>query len=101
MAKAIQRNPVWKNQKKRKRKKQVYNISNCVKNIAISMCSSKFKVRIFFSKIGFLCMKILTILWTTHSVDQAGLELRDLPVFASRVIGLKVRLTTLDSRLES
>jgi hypothetical protein len=29
----------------------------------------------------------------THSVDQAGLELRDLPASASRVLGLKVCTT--------
>jgi hypothetical protein len=30
----------------------------------------------------------------THSVDQAGLELRNLPASASRVLGLKVCTTT-------
>ena len=30
----------------------------------------------------------------THFVDQAGLELRNLPASASRVLGLKVRATT-------
>jgi hypothetical protein len=30
----------------------------------------------------------------THSVDQAGLELRNLPVSASRVLGLKACATT-------
>jgi hypothetical protein len=30
----------------------------------------------------------------THSVDQAGLELRNLPAFASRVLGLKACATT-------
>jgi hypothetical protein len=30
----------------------------------------------------------------THSVDQAGLELRNPPAFASRVLGLKARATT-------
>jgi hypothetical protein len=30
----------------------------------------------------------------THSVDQAGLELRSLPASASRVLGLKVCATT-------
>jgi hypothetical protein len=33
----------------------------------------------------------------THSVDQAGLELRNLPASASRVLGLKACATTLDS----
>jgi hypothetical protein len=30
----------------------------------------------------------------THSVDQAGLQLRNLPASASQVLGLKARLTT-------
>jgi hypothetical protein len=30
----------------------------------------------------------------THSVDQAGLELRNLPASASRVLGLKACVTT-------
>jgi hypothetical protein len=30
----------------------------------------------------------------THSVDQAGLELRNLPASASRVLGLKAFTTT-------
>jgi hypothetical protein len=30
----------------------------------------------------------------THSVDQAGLELRNLPASASRVLGLKACATT-------
>jgi hypothetical protein len=30
----------------------------------------------------------------THSVDQAGLELRNLPAFASQVLGSKVCATT-------
>jgi hypothetical protein len=35
----------------------------------------------------------------THSVDQAGLELRNLPVSASQVLGLKACATT--TRLQS
>jgi hypothetical protein len=34
----------------------------------------------------------------THSVDQAGLELRNPPASASRVVGLKVCTTTPSSR---
>jgi hypothetical protein len=30
----------------------------------------------------------------THSVDQAGLKIRDLPASASQVLGLKVCATT-------
>jgi hypothetical protein len=32
----------------------------------------------------------------THSVDQAGLELRDLPASASLVLGLKACATTTE-----
>jgi hypothetical protein len=35
----------------------------------------------------------------THSVDQAGLELRDPPASASQVLGLKVCATTARLRL--
>jgi hypothetical protein len=35
----------------------------------------------------------------THSVDQAGLELRNPPASASRVLGLKACTTTLGSTL--
>lgn len=38
-------------------------------------------------EIGFLCVTLASP--GTRSVDQAGLELRDSPVFASRVLGLK------------
>jgi hypothetical protein len=34
----------------------------------------------------------------THSVDQAGLKLRDLPASASRVLGLKVAPPLPDKR---
>jgi hypothetical protein len=34
----------------------------------------------------------------THFVDQAGLELRNLPAFASRVLGLKACATTPGSK---
>jgi hypothetical protein len=35
----------------------------------------------------------------THSVDQAGLELRNPPASASRVLGLKARTTTPSSQM--
>jgi hypothetical protein len=35
----------------------------------------------------------------THSVDQAGLELRNLPASASRVLGLKACATTPGSKV--
>jgi hypothetical protein len=41
---------------------------------------------------GFLC--ISPGFPGTHSVDQAGLELRNLPASASRVLGLKACATT-------
>jgi hypothetical protein len=36
----------------------------------------------------------------THSVDQAGLELRDLPTSASGVLGLKVWATATQPELD-
>jgi hypothetical protein len=44
-----------------------------------------------FLKTGFLCSPGCP---GTHSVDQAGLELRNLPAFAFQVLGLKVCATT-------
>jgi hypothetical protein len=46
-----------------------------------------------------VCIKKKASLWSpgcpgTHSVDQAGLELRDLPASASKALGLKVCTTT-------
>jgi hypothetical protein len=46
---------------------------------------------LFFFKTGFLCSPGCA---GTHSVDQAGLELRNLPASASRVLGLKACTTT-------
>jgi hypothetical protein len=46
----------------------------------------------FFFKTGFLCIA-LAVLELTF-VDQAGLELRNLPASASRVLGLKAWATT-------
>jgi hypothetical protein len=42
---------------------------------------------------GFLCVA-LAVHSGTHSVDQTGLELRDTPASASKVLGLKVCVTT-------
>jgi hypothetical protein len=47
----------------------------------------------WFFKTGFLCSSGCP---GTHSVDQAGLELRNPPAFASQVLGLKVCATTPD-----
>jgi hypothetical protein len=44
----------------------------------------------FLPKTGFLCSPDS---WT-HSVDQAGLEFKDLPASASWVLGLRVWATT-------
>jgi len=44
-----------------------------------------------FSKSGFLCVALAP---GTHSVDQAGLQLRNPPVSASQVLGLKALATT-------
>jgi hypothetical protein len=51
----------------------------------------------FFFETGFLC--ILLADPGTHSVDQAGLELRNPPASASRVLGLKACATTPGSRI--
>jgi hypothetical protein len=40
---------------------------------------------------GFLCVALAP---RTHSVDQAGLELKNLPASASEVLGLKAWATT-------
>jgi hypothetical protein len=45
----------------------------------------------FFSETGFLCIALAP---GTHFVDQAGLELRNLPASASCVLGLKACATT-------
>jgi hypothetical protein len=44
-----------------------------------------FRDRVFLCSLGYS---------GTHSVDQAGLELRNLPASASQVLGLKVCTTT-------
>jgi hypothetical protein len=46
---------------------------------------------VVFFKTGFLCSPGCP---GTHFVDQAGLELRNLPASASQVLGLKVCATT-------
>jgi hypothetical protein len=45
-----------------------------------------------FLETGFLCVDLGSP--GSHSVDQAGLKLRDPPASASRVLGLKVCTTT-------
>ena len=42
----------------------------------------------WFSETGFLCIAL--VVPRTHFVDQAGLQFRNLPASASRVLGLKV-----------
>jgi hypothetical protein len=57
----------------------------------MGLFSSSFFV--FFSETGFLCRNIaLAVLELT--LDQAGLELRNLPASASKVLGLKAYATT-------
>jgi hypothetical protein len=48
---------------------------------------------LFFLETGFLSVALL-VSSRTHSVDQAGLELRNPPASASRGLGLKVCATT-------
>jgi hypothetical protein len=43
---------------------------------------------------GFLCIALADLDPRTHSVDQAGLKLRNLPASASQVLRLKVCTTT-------
>jgi hypothetical protein len=45
----------------------------------------------WFFETGFLCIALAVL---THSVDQAGLELRNPPASASQVLGLKAYVTT-------
>jgi hypothetical protein len=60
------------------------------------------KVKILFCVCLFVCLFVFrdrVSLYSpgcpgTHSVDQAGLELRNLPASASQVLGLKVCATT-------
>jgi hypothetical protein len=47
---------------------------------------------LFCFETGFLCIAPLVL--ETHSVDQAGLKLRDPPVSAFQVLGLKACATT-------
>jgi biotin carboxylase len=44
----------------------------------------------WFFDTGFLCVALAG----THSVDQAGLELRNPPASASQLLGLKMSATT-------
>lgn len=46
------------------------------------------------SKRQFLCVAALVVLDLCSSADQAGLQLRDLPASASRVLRLNVCTTT-------
>jgi hypothetical protein len=52
---------------------------------------SLWNLLLFFLETGFLCSPGCP---GTHSVDQAGLELRTLPAAACQVLGLKVCTTT-------
>ena len=50
---------------------------------------------VLFFETGFLCVALVSVCPGTLSVDQAGLELRNLPASASQVLGLKVCATTV------
>jgi hypothetical protein len=59
----------------------------------------------FFFFFFFLVFRDMVSLYSSgcpgaHFVDQAGLELRNPPAFASRVLGLKAYATTPDQFLE-
>jgi hypothetical protein len=47
-----------------------------------------------FFKRKFLCVALALCSPGTHSVDQAGLKLRNLPATISQVLALKVCITT-------
>jgi hypothetical protein len=55
-------------------------------------CLFVFFFFLVFFKTGFLCVALAVL--ELHSVDQAGLELRNPPASASRVLGLKACATT-------
>jgi hypothetical protein len=59
--------------------------ANLMKEICLFVCLFVFRDRLSLYSPG--CPG-------THSVDQAGLELRNLPASASQVLGLKVCTTT-------
>lgn len=48
---------------------------------------------VWFPDTGFLCI-VLDVLELTLHIDQVGLEFRDLPTSASRVLGVKLDATT-------
>jgi len=49
---------------------------------------------VLFFETGFLCVALVSVCPGTLSVDQAGLELRNLPASASQVQGLNAWVTT-------
>jgi hypothetical protein len=61
------------------------------KDLLLFVCLFVF-VFVFFET-GFLCVA-LAVCPGTHFVDQAGLELSNLPASASQVLGLKACTTT-------
>jgi hypothetical protein len=56
---------------------------------------------IMFFQVGFFCITLYPGCPGTHSVDQAGLELRNPPTSASQVLGLKARVTTAQPGISS
>jgi hypothetical protein len=75
---------------------QAFNPSTWEAEVGKFLSSTKKKKKIFiylfgFSRQGFLCSPGCP---GTHSVDKAGLELRNPPASASRVLGLKACTTT-------
>jgi hypothetical protein len=68
-----------------------------IEQVSISKANSFFSLSLFF--FFFLVFRDRVSLYSpgcpgTHSVDQAGLELRNPPASASRVLGLKACATT-------
>jgi hypothetical protein len=79
-------------------KEKASSSPHCLKhpsNWMSPLSTSSFLINLFifvFSESGFLCVAGSP---GTHSVDQAGLELRNLPASASQVLGLKACATTV------
>jgi hypothetical protein len=89
--------------KSRKRKMWTYRFVHMfLENIGTSLFSYEVGVTLYIYFFIFLVFRDKVSLCSpgcfgTHFVDQAGLELRNLPASASRVLGLKACATTPDS----
>jgi hypothetical protein len=101
-AKATYREPVLKKKKKRGTKEKKKKVNSVLSTQFLNF-PRRFPIRFFFGGGGcFFCFFFFqdrVFLYSpgspgTHSVDQAGLELRSPPASASQVLGLKACTTT-------